>query len=381
MARFTILLLAALAIAKPTPNHQCIDLEIPIHLNTTAIKWLQPRVDNTIDAVDWVTYETTWSTPNVTQSILGTVPITTTFTISGQLCIPPPNPRSSTLQIATHGIGFDKRYWSAPGSNSYTSAALAAGYPIFTYDRLGAGASTKPDAYTIVQTSVQVEILSQITSFFRSGTLLSSSKITRGSLPDKGFVPKKIIHVGHSLGSILTIALLNSAPTLSDGAVLTGFLYTNQLDGAGPGTWGFEYAAESDRKFKDRGSGYIVQGSKSSVQQTFFKKGGFEKDMLDWAWEVRQPGSVSEFVSLGTVLGAPSSFEGGVLFVIGENDYGFCRGDCKGTYDLGVLKTLYPAAKEVGVHLQPGTGHGLALAKNATAGYEVIFDFLGGSGL
>lgn len=109
MAQLLFLFMAALAAAKPTPNPQCIDLEIPIHIDTTATQWLQPRVDNTIDAVDWVTYQTTWSTPNITERMLGTVSINETFTISGQLCIPPPNPRSSTLQLATHGVGFDKR--------------------------------------------------------------------------------------------------------------------------------------------------------------------------------------------------------------------------------------------------------------------------------
>lgn len=69
-------------------------------------------------------------------------------------------------------------------------------------------------------------------------------------------------------------------------------------------------------------------------------------------------------------------------FVIGEHDYGFCRGDCKGTYDaMQIMKDLYPAAKDVSVHLQPGTGHGLTLATNATAGYKVTFDYLHSFGL
>lgn len=66
--------------------------------------------------------------------------------------------------------------------------------------------------------------------------------------------------------------------------------------------------------------------------------------------------------------------------MIGENDYGFCRGDCKGTYDVDEIQKLYPKGK-VGVHLQPGTGHGLTLSTNATAGYQVVFDFLKEGGL
>lgn len=147
--------------------------------------------------------------------------------------------------------------------------------------------------------------------------MLSRSKILTHTSPIiNSYTPKRVIHVGHSYGSVLTIALLSSSPELSDGAVLTGFLYTNQLAGAGPASWGFEYAAENDSRFKDRGSGYIVQATRANVQLSFFKKGSFDDEMLEYAWEVRQPNSVSEFVSLGTVLGQVSGFTGGVLVSI-----------------------------------------------------------------
>lgn len=69
-------------------------------------------------------------------------------------------------------------------------------------------------------------------------------------------------------------------------------------------------------------------------------------------------------------------------FFIGEFDYGFCVGDCKGTYKEADIKRLFfPAASDLDVHLQPGTGHGLALSTNATAGYNVIFNYLHSSGL
>jgi hypothetical protein len=67
--------------------------------------------------------------------------------------------------------------------------------------------------------------------------------------------------------------------------------------------------------------------------------------------------------------------------MIGEKDYGFCRGDCKNTYNVTEIKALYPGASALSVHLQPGTGHGLTLSTNATASYKVSFDFLHASGL
>lgn len=62
--------------------------------------------------------------------------------------------------------------------------------------------------------------------------------------------------------------------------------------------------------------------------------------------------------------------------MVGENDYPVCDGDCNNSYSLDNITELYPAASNISVYLQPGTGHGLTLSTNATAGYDVMFSFL-----
>jgi pimeloyl-ACP methyl ester carboxylesterase len=184
---------------------------------------------------------------------------------------------------------------------------LAEGYSIFTYDRLGTGASDKPDAYDIVQTNVQVEILRQLTSLARSGKLVSSSKKLGGTSTLRNYKPSKIVHVGHSLGSVITLGMLAAYGAESDGAIATGFLYTDKLADVNVGTWGFEFAHENDPiRFRDRGSGYLVQATKSNTQLSFLKKGAFEPALLDYAWKIRQPNTVSEFLSIQTALGQPA---------------------------------------------------------------------------
>lgn len=394
------------SLASPTTKRQCVELQVPVRVTTTATKWLQPRVDNTIDAVEWVLNFTTWTSP--ADRAIGTINIDQIFQISGKLCIPQtPGPRSEILHLATHGVGFDKRYWDVevnPKEYSYVESVLSSGYSIFTYDRLGTGLSEKPDAYDMVQTSVQIEILKQLTLLVRSGKLISSSKRLTISTPalDK-YRPEKIIQVGHSFGSITIAGLISqegqsstTSPSLTDGAILTGFLISDPTKaaeiGMGPGVagWGFEYARSFDPvAFADRGSGYLVQAAKSSVHLNFFKqekgKGGFDPKLLDYAYETRQPNTVGEFVSFPSIIGslqASKKFKGPIQFVIGENDYAFCRGDCKGTYDVDWLKwSLYPEAKGVEVYLQPGTGHGLTFGKNASGGYKSSFGFLGRFGL
>lgn len=66
---------------------------------------------------------------------------------------------------------------------------------------------------------------------------------------------------------------------------------------------------------------------------------------------------------------------------MGEDDFPVCDGDCNNVYDVEDISRLYPAAKDVSVYLQPGTGHGLTLSTNATAGYEVMFSYLDSYGL
>lgn len=60
----------------------------------------------------------------------------------------------------------------------------------------------------------------------------------------------------------------------------------------------------------------------------------------------------------------------------GENDYPICDGNCNNSYSLDNITALYPAASDISVHLQPGTGRGLTFSTNATAGYDVMFSFL-----
>ncbi|KAH6617582.1 Alpha/beta hydrolase family-domain-containing protein [Chaetomium tenue] len=388
---------AALAIKKggasPTTANQrsCIQIEVPVSVDTTAIKWLQPRVDSSIDAVDWVRYQTTRTSPNNTESMMGRIPVKDTFKINGQLCVPPKGAaRPEILQIATHGGGFDKRYWDAeikPKEYSYVEAALAEGYSIFTYDRLGTGHSSKPNAYDTVQINVQVEILRQLTQLARSGTLVSASKKLSGCTTDARltkYTPAKIVHIGHSLGSLVSVGLVTNYPTESDGLIATGFLVPNiPLPGLNVATWGFEFARENDPVlFKDRGSGYMVSATKGNVQLNFLRKGSFEPELLDYAWKIRQTVTVSEFQSLTTGFGQEgANFKAPFQMVVGENDYGICGGDCTGAYDLDVIKQVYPGATDLDVHVQPGTGHGLTLSINATAGYKASFDFLHKSGL
>ena len=93
-----------------TISKQCVQLQVPVPVVATNYLYAVPRVDSNIDAVNWTVNVTTWSAPNATERIRGRKLVDDMFSISAQLCVPlQKGPRANILQIATQGLGFDKR--------------------------------------------------------------------------------------------------------------------------------------------------------------------------------------------------------------------------------------------------------------------------------
>jgi pimeloyl-ACP methyl ester carboxylesterase len=190
---------------------------------------------------------------------------------------------------------------------------LKAGYSILIYDRLGVGQSDKPDAYEIVQAPVEVEVLNQLTILARTGKLVPSTLTSKNVQ-----IPKfdKIVLVSHSYGTAVASGVISKYGATIDGAVLTAFVLNSEISATGVDSFGWEYAPESDpKRFGNFSSGTFVQGTVSSVQQIFMKKGAFEPDMLAYAEEVKQPASVGEFLSIGMVWPIPAPAFTGPLLV------------------------------------------------------------------
>ncbi|KAK4222666.1 hypothetical protein QBC38DRAFT_518708 [Podospora fimiseda] len=376
--------------AIATPTKQCIELEIPISIIANNSIYSMPTVDNTFEAVQWTLNVTTWSR-NLNSSInLGPKLINSTFSINAQLCIPQhKTPKSNILQIAISGRGFDKRYWDPeinPAKYSYIDAAIKKGYSILSYDMLGSGKSSKPNAYEVVQLPTQVEILAELTKLIKSGYLLTSSKLLSPLTIPTVFKPSKIVHVGHSYGSAVTFNFLIQHGNLSDAAILTGLLFNSKAGSVNVAYFDHEFARQHDPiRFNQYNSGYIVLTFQSDLQKLFFRyPGGFEPEMLTYLEKIKQPEAVGLYASesMLRVGQHANDFKGPVQFMVGEFDFVNCMGDCKGgVYDEGLTMRSFPVAKNVTHYLQPGTGHALSLARNATGGYEVMLGFLGDNGL
>src|SRR6202012_4029626 len=104
---------------------------------------------------------------------------------------------------------------------------------------LGSGSSEKPDAYKIVQGPLEVEVLRVLTEMVREGSLIADSNSPTTHLP----AFDKIVHVGHSFGSAVTLALLAEYGNLSSAAISTGFIIAEHPNQDSSAAFGFEYAA------------------------------------------------------------------------------------------------------------------------------------------
>ena len=70
------------------------------------------------------------------------------YQIAATHCIPNSTntTHKDTVIVATHGLGLAREYWSSrwkPDEYNFVQYALARGYSVYFYDRLGCGTSSK----------------------------------------------------------------------------------------------------------------------------------------------------------------------------------------------------------------------------------------------
>lgn len=223
-------------------------------------------------------------------------------------CEPDEGP-SKTLQLLTHGIGFDRTYWDLSiNAYNYSYAAVANddyGYSTFAWDRLGIAESDHGEAMNEIQSSLEIAALKTLTDKLREGSIDGI---------DCGF--DKVVHVGHSFGSIQSYSLAVLYPGSSDGLVLTGFTQAPQFShyfalGANFVT------ANGMLAFEDYPDGYIASGNPSGVQTDFFAPGSFDPKLLYLASTAGKPVTIGELLTLAGATASPNPIKGPVLIITG----------------------------------------------------------------
>ncbi|KAA8614580.1 MhpC hydrolase or acyltransferase alpha beta hydrolase superfamily [Pyrenophora tritici-repentis] len=429
--RFFISLLP-LALAGLTAAKSCQDLIIPVTIASRQGIFKPVPAEGNIDIASFVAKFNRVGI-NYTQELLQNYQtLKGSYNISARYC-KPHHGSSDTIQLLSHGIGFDKTYWDLEFDNyaySYVNTALKAGYSTLAIDRLGIGLSSHGDPLNEIQAQSEVEALNEVTLMLRNG-----------KIPEIGRPYKKVVHVGHSFGSVQTFWLSALYPKNTDGIILTGFGGASQYLAYVIAGWNLHSARlnqplrlgnasshglraevakgiiESFKvAFKVSGvhlssnelwnvlattevmdlvtgynatdvsynypSGYIASSDLTSLQYAFLYPGHYDIGLAIEGERTKHPLTIGELLTIGS--GPKSScFTGPVLVVTGENDVPFCGGNCyagiKGT-GLSNLpeaaKQAFPSASVFKSHIQPMTGHGNNFHFNATAGYKVMQNFL-----
>ncbi|SMR45010.1 unnamed protein product [Zymoseptoria tritici ST99CH_3D1] len=368
----------AASIVGVASARQCQNLTVPVVITARNAVFdkeaLTPK--NNIDVTNIILTGTQQGHNATAEALKGYADVSGTYHIAATYC-EPDSGTPTTIQILTHGIGFDRSYWDFSYNNynySYNARAVDEhGYATFAYDRLGIGQSSIGEPVNEIQVQLEIAALKSLTEDIRSGCI------------DGVPAFRKVLHVGHSFGSVQTYALTAMYPDISDGIVLTGFSQNGtflpffQLGG------NFVQANLNSAlsKYPD---GYLAAGSPSGVQTNFFSPGDFDPLLLPVAFKTGQPVTVGELLTIGGAAGAVNQFRGPVLIITGERDVPFCGGDAyKAPTGFKSIpetsKAMFPATSKFEVQIVPGAGHGLNLEYTAPMTYSTIATFLAQNGL
>ncbi|QDS74961.1 hypothetical protein FKW77_004889 [Venturia effusa] len=371
--------IALTALATLAEARQCQNLTIPLQVSARQGKYNLKAPSDDIAVTNFILDLTRQGHNYTNEALAGYQTVSGSYKIAATLCHPDKGP-SSTLQILTHGIGFDKSYWDFPHNNynySYVNRATDKyGYSTFFFDRLGIGMSSRGEPINEIQASLEIAALQTLTTMFRNGTLPGGSK----------YRPTKIVHVGHSFGAIQSYSLAVLTPQLSDGLILTGFAQ-NATFVPFFELGGNFILAKNVKSLASYPVGYLAAGDASSVQTNFFAPGVFDPAVLALATATGQPVTPGELLTLGGLTGIKSPFTGPVLVIIGERDIPFCGGDCIITGNpalpnlVAQSKPMLPKVKDFTGVIVPGAGHGLNLEYSHPLTYSTILDYLGAQGL
>lgn len=189
--------------------------------------------------------------------------------------------------------------------------------------------------------------------------------------------------VGHSFGSFTSHVVIAKYPTLVDGAVLTGLSYSSTeyngktlLEGIAP-----RIASQlSPLEFQELDTGYVTFADIFNHINAFFKAPAYEVAAAKYANSIAQPFAIVEYLSLSTQPPLASNFGGPILITTGEFDFAACSGECYSSFAQQPLQIIFPQSRRLEAFVQPGAGHGVNFAKNATGFYNGITDFLGRAG-
>lgn len=344
----------------------CVSGDVAVQASAQNVKFNFTLPKNESEVTNTFLELITQGSPFMQQIMGGMQTISGNYTIASTLCMPANGTMPSSVQLLTHGIGFDRYYWDFAPGYSYVDYAIEQGYATFSYDRLGVGQSATPDPITTVQGPLEASIANELALMLRSSAFANTNFTS-------------VIGVGHSFGSAITQSVTHSHPSTFDAAILTGFSTNQTAIAPFLTSLNLEIASiNQPYRFSTLNNGYLVSYSAVSNQYGFFRAPNFSPLVLAAAEASKGSVTFGELFTQAAIAGVASNFTGPVAIVNGDADLPFCFGNC--SYPMNkaaaAISMLYPAAKANATYLAPSTGHGLNLHYTALDAYKFIGSFL-----
>ncbi|KAF2869790.1 Alpha/Beta hydrolase protein [Massariosphaeria phaeospora] len=300
---------------------------------------------------------------------------TATYQLAGTFCRPKKEKSGNekTVLVATHGLGYDRRYWAPshdPERYNFVQAMLESGYSVFYYDRLGTGQSQKISGY-LNQQSIQVKLLQHLVADIRGGKWTDTVKA------------EKIAVVGHSFGSTISAAAVANTPDFVEGLILTGYAIpamndtlSSRLQTAIPSIFANRIATPT---YPDRDSGYLMFGDIYAHIETFFHEADYLRATAEYAHSISQPAAAGEFLTITLAqsdVELSAAFKGKLWIGTGQRDLIVCSGNCDVPFRSGAYKEVYKGVQDPRGYVLEGAGHGPNLHLNAQDFFGDIKAFL-----
>lgn len=361
------------ALAGTSSALTCTNLTVPVDLSARNGRFNIEAPQNNIEVTNFILNNGQQGANYTEQLLQNQTTVSGQYNLAATYCVPGENSTQKspkTVQILTHGIGFDRSYWNLPfNSGNYSYSAVAAdkyGYATLSFDRLGIGMSSHGDPVQEIQAALEIDALRAITEAVRCGSI--------DGVPEF----EKIVHAGHSFGSIQTYALTAMYPNISDGIALTGFSQNATFLPFFQYGGNFIDVKENEALAPLYDHGYLAAGSPSGVHTNFLSPNSFDPEILTFAANNGQPVSIGELLTLGASA-TPNTYAGPVFVITGERDVPFCGGSC---YNGAPANSSIPAESqktfmntEIMTHVVAGAGHGLNLEYSHPETYKAINDF------
>jgi pimeloyl-ACP methyl ester carboxylesterase len=278
------------------------------------------------------------------------------YTIKGHLVAPsallarPARRRTVTLYL--HGWSFGEWLWnfsSVPGYN-YAQIEARSGHASVVIDRIGYGASSRPDGSQICLGS-QADVAHQIVGQLRSGSY------TGGQAPPPAF--GRVALAGHSIGGL--VASIEAA-SFRDVNLLVVAAYSDDASQTARTTYGrpFNLCRSGGEPVAGGALGYAhFDQSPDAFKALMFHSG--TPAVLNAAATLRTPDPCGDILSAPIALARQPALlpkiKVPVLVICGKKDLLFvvCRNQRK----------RYTRSRDTSLVLVPGAGHALTLDRNA----------------